>query len=38
MLAAVREERFWIFTNPEMMGMVTDRSDEINAAVAQATR
>ncbi len=37
-LAAVRDERFWIFTHPEMMGMVADRSDEINAAVAQATR
>jgi NAD(P)-dependent dehydrogenase (short-subunit alcohol dehydrogenase family) len=37
-LAAVREERFWIFTHPEMMGMVADRNNEINAAVAQATR
>lgn len=37
-LAAVREERFWIFTHPEMMGMVAERVDEINAAVAHASK
>jgi len=36
--AAVTEERFWIFTHPEMMGMVEERNERISAATREAAR